>query len=93
MKGMVGMIRADFAWDDLGSWDALARVLPAEEHGNVVVGEAHCLDTSGSVIVSTGKPVATIGVSDVIVVATQDGVLVCSKGRSEELKRLVRETR
>lgn len=93
MKGAVGMIRAAFAWDDLGSWDALARVLPAEEHGNVVVGEARCLDTSGSVIVSTGKPVAAVGVSDLIVVATQDGILVCSKGRSEELKRLVREMR
>ncbi len=92
-EGAVGMIRADFAWDDLGSWDALGRVLPAEEHGNVVVGEARCLDTSRSVIVSTGQRVAAVGVSDLIVVATQDGVLVCSKGRSEELKRLVRETR
>jgi len=93
MKGTLGMIRADFGWDDLGSWDALARVLPAEEHGNVVVGEARCLDTSGSVIISTGQRVAAVGVSNVIVVATQDGVLVCSKGRSEELKRLVQEMR
>ncbi|MGH7410524.1 MAG: hypothetical protein ACREJ6_05625 [Candidatus Methylomirabilis sp.] len=43
-------------------------------------------------MVSTGQRVAAVGVSDLIVVATQDGVLVCSKGRSEELKRLVRET-
>ena len=93
METAVGMIRADLVWDDLGSWDALARVLPAEEHGNVVVGEGRCLDTSGSVIVSTGQRVAAVGVSDLIVVATQDGVLVCSKGRSDELKRLVRETR
>ena len=93
MEGTVAMVRADFAWDDLGSWDALARVLPAEENGNVVVGNVRSLDTCGSVIVSTGKPVATVGVSDMIVVATPDGVLVCPRGRSQELKRLVvRET-
>ena len=93
MEGTVAMIRADFAWDDLGSWDALARVLPAEENGNVVVGDVRSLDTSGSVIVSTGKPVATVGVTDMIVVATPDGVLVCPRGRSQDLKRLVvRET-
>jgi len=93
MDSGVVMIPAEFAWDDLGSWDALARVLPAEENGNVIIGEVRSLDTSGSVIISTDQRVATLGVSDMIVVASQHGVLVCSKGRSQEVKRLVGETR
>ena len=93
MEGSVAMIRGEFAWDDLGSWDSLARVLPAEENGNILVGDVRCLETSGSVIISTGKPVAAVGLSDMIVVATQDGVLVCPRGRSQELKRLMREER
>jgi mannose-1-phosphate guanylyltransferase len=93
MDSGVVMIPAEFAWDDLGSWDALARVLPAEEHGNVIIGEVRSLDTSGSVIISTDRRVATLGVSDMIVVASRHGVLVCPKGRSQEVRRLVGETR
>ena len=93
MDSGVVMIPAEFAWDDLGSWDALARVLPSEENGNVIIGEVRSLDTSGSVIISTDRRVATLGVSDMIVVASQHGVLVCRKGRSQEVRRLVGETR
>jgi len=93
MDSGVAMIPAEFAWDDLGSWDALARVLPSEENGNVIIGEVRSLDTSGSVIISTDRRVATLGVSDMIVVASQHGVLVCRKGRSQEVRRLVGETR
>jgi len=85
----LAVIRADFAWDDLGSWDALARVVPAEENGNVIIGDVQSLDTSGSVIVSTDQRVATLGVSGMIVVASKDGVLVCPKGRSQEVRKLL----
>jgi mannose-1-phosphate guanylyltransferase len=89
VEGSLAMIRADFAWDDLGSWDALARVVQAGENGNLIIGEVQSLDTFGSVIVSTDQRVATLGVSDMIVVASKDGVLVCPRGRSQEVKRLV----
>ena len=88
MEGGVVMVRADFAWDDLGAWDALARVLPVDDGGNVVVGEVQPLDTIQSVIVSTGPRVATVGLSEMIVVASKDGVLVCPKGRAQEVRRL-----
>ncbi|PTL35243.1 mannose-1-phosphate guanylyltransferase [Candidatus Methylomirabilis limnetica] len=84
----VAMVRADFAWDDLGTWDALARVLPVDDDGNVIVGEVHLLDTTQSVIVSTGPRVATVGLSEMIVVASKDGVLVCPKERAQEVRKL-----
>ncbi|HZY30215.1 MAG TPA: mannose-1-phosphate guanylyltransferase [Candidatus Methylomirabilis sp.] len=93
MDSGMAMIPADFAWDDLGSWDALARVLPVEENGNVIIGDVRSLDTSGSIIVSTDQRVATLGVSDMIVIASRHGVLVCPRGRSQEVRRLVGEAR
>lgn len=90
MERGVAMVRADFAWDDLGSWDALARVQPVDDGGNVIVGEAQLLDTGRSVVVSTGPRVAVVGLSEIIVVATKDGVLVCPKGRAQEVRGLVR---
>ena len=84
----VAMVRADFAWDDLGTWDALARVLPVDDDGNMIVGEVQLLDTTQSVIVSTGPRVATVGLSEMIVVASKDGVLVCPKERAQEVRKL-----
>jgi mannose-1-phosphate guanylyltransferase len=93
MDSGVVMIPAEFAWDDLGSWDALGRMLPAEENGNVIIGEVRSLDTSDSIIIASDQQVATLGVSNVIVVASPHGVLVCSRGRSQDVRRLVGEAR
>lgn len=87
----IAMIRADFAWDDLGAWDALARVQPVDDSGNVIVGEAQLVDTAQSVVVSAGPRVAIIGLSDIIVVASNDGVLVCPKGRAQDVRKLSRK--
>ncbi|MDE2483974.1 MAG: mannose-1-phosphate guanylyltransferase [candidate division NC10 bacterium] len=92
MERGVAMVRADLVWDDLGAWDALARVQPVDESGNVVVGEVQSLDTTQSIIVSNGPRVATVGLSEMIVVASHDGVLVCPKGRAQEVRRLVRKS-
>jgi mannose-1-phosphate guanylyltransferase len=92
MERGVAMVRADFAWDDLGAWDALARVQPVDEGGNVIVGEVRSLDTTHSIIVSNGPRVATVGLSEIIVVASTDGVLVCPKGRAQDVRRLVRKS-
>ncbi|MDE2321591.1 MAG: mannose-1-phosphate guanylyltransferase, partial [candidate division NC10 bacterium] len=91
MERGVAMVRADLAWDDLGAWDALARVQPVDESGNVIVGEVRSLDTTQSIIVSNGPRVATVGLSEMIVVASADGVLVCPKGRAQEVRGLVRK--
>ena len=91
METGVAMVGADFAWDDLGAWHALTRVQPADDDGNVIVGEVESLDTTRSIIVSHGLKVATVGLSETIVVATKDGVLVCPKGRAQEVRGLARK--
>ncbi|MBI4868725.1 MAG: mannose-1-phosphate guanylyltransferase [Candidatus Wallbacteria bacterium] len=87
-EGIAG-IPASMGWSDVGSWSALPEVLPADDTGNVAVGTHVGIDTRDCVTYAPGRMLATIGVSDLIVVATGDAVLVCHKDRAQDVKRLV----
>jgi mannose-1-phosphate guanylyltransferase len=91
--GDVYMIPATFAWDDVGAWSALGRILPKDEQGNAVVGRHTSRDSHGCVVYGTTRPIGTIGLRDIVVVETPAGVLVCPKDRAQEVKDLVRMMR
>lgn len=82
------VIPATFSWDDVGTWTALHRVLPADSDGNVVMGNAVVLDTSTSVIISGDMPVAVLGVSDIVLVTSDNGILVCDASKVQEVRRV-----
>ena len=82
-------VEGKFYWDDLGSWDSLARHLKTDAFGNFAVGLHKGIDTKNSVIVSEKGVIASVGVSDIIVVRDGDCVLVCSRDRAQDVKRLV----
>jgi mannose-1-phosphate guanylyltransferase len=90
-------VAGDFGWTDVGDFNALAEVLPTDEDGNVVLGEDDGLkpgvlltDSTGLVVVPhSGRLVATLGVRDLVVVDTPDVVLVCTRERAQDVKRLV----
>jgi mannose-1-phosphate guanylyltransferase len=83
------MVPADFQWVDVGSWSELADLLQADAGGNVVEGVSVLIDTRGSFISAPDKLVAVIGMEDVIVVDTEDALLVCPKSRAQDVKRVV----
>jgi mannose-1-phosphate guanylyltransferase len=85
----VGVLPVTFAWSDVGSWRALADLHPADNAGNVVVGQHLGRDTTGLVVYSPDKLIATIGLSNLIVVHTDDVVLICPKERDQEIRDLV----
>jgi mannose-1-phosphate guanylyltransferase len=85
----VYVVRADFEWNDMGSWESVYEVSRKDENRNVLDGETLCLDTKGSLIYTTNKLVATIGLSDIIVINTKDVTLIAKKGRSQEVKQVV----
>ncbi|HTX51917.1 MAG TPA: mannose-1-phosphate guanylyltransferase [Candidatus Baltobacteraceae bacterium] len=89
----VFMVPATFAWDDIGAWSALGRILPKDDSGNAVVGRHVGRDSHGCVIYSTSRPIATVGLDNIIVVETPLGILVCPKDRAQEVKHLVRALR
>lgn len=94
--GLVATVPADFGWNDVGDFDTLGDVLPADESGNVIVAasgdkpEILLEDTVGTIVVPYGdRLVAILGMTDVIVVDTADAVLVCPRDRAQDVKSLV----
>lgn len=79
------VVTLDAGWSDVGSWQSLWEVLdPAG--GTVTVGDVHAVDVDRSYLHSESRPVAVIGVDDVVVVETPDGVLVMDRRRSQEVR-------
>lgn len=91
----VVVTRALFTWDDIGSWDSLPRIRPTDADGNVNSGRNVIFDMKDSVIYNEGKEmiVGAFGLEDVVIVASDDAVLVCPKERVQEVKKIVGEIR
>jgi mannose-1-phosphate guanylyltransferase len=88
------VIQAPYQWDDVGSWLALERRNPQDAHGNTVQG-SHCgIDTTNCVIgAEAGKLIATIGVSDLLIIQDGDATLVARKEDEAAVKQLVDKLR
>jgi mannose-1-phosphate guanylyltransferase len=86
----VVMIEAPFVWDDVGSWQAIARLQGTDEEGNTISAKHLGLRTSGTIVRGPdGHLVVTLGVSDCIVVHTPDATLVANKHDEESIRQLV----
>ncbi len=83
------VVGGDFGWSDIGGWDALWAVSPQDGSFNAATGDVTFIDTTGSYVSSEGQLVAVLGMTDTVVVATRDAVLVADKARSGEIKGLV----
>jgi mannose-1-phosphate guanylyltransferase len=80
--------RAEFDWDDVGSWTALPAHLPVDDHGNCVTGNAVLHEASGNIVVADSRLVALCGVSDLVVVETADAVLISHRDAAQDIKKL-----
>src|SRR5690606_32530382 len=95
----VRMIPASFPWDDVGAWDALARTRAddSDGHGNISIGDVVLHDVRDSIVFNeatdSGKVVAVVGLDDIVIVNTEDAVLVVSKDRAQDVKKIVAELR
>lgn len=87
----VFMIPGDFGWSDVGSWDALWEISPRDKEGNAAIGDSPAIfeDSEGSLIYNPRKLTALVGVKDLIIVETKDSLLICKKGRSQDVKKIV----
>lgn len=87
----VYVLAAEIGWDDVGSWSALERTNPRDAAGNVLRGGEFVLEeTQGCVFDTTGqKLVAAIGVENIVLVETEDAIMICPKDRAQEIKALI----
>ncbi|MCW5876602.1 MAG: mannose-1-phosphate guanylyltransferase [Anaerolineales bacterium] len=82
----------DMGWNDVGSWDSLFEVLKVDTNGNLVLSERHLdIDSRNILIHSNGQErmVVTVGVEDIVVVDTGDVLLICSRERSQDLRKVI----
>jgi mannose-1-phosphate guanylyltransferase/mannose-6-phosphate isomerase len=85
-------VPTDLGWSDIGSWNAVWDVLERDHAGNAIAGSVLALDTRNSLIRSEdGVLTATIGVDDLIIIATADAVLIAQRARAELVKTVVEQ--
>lgn len=83
-------IPVDMGWSDLGSWNEIWAQAPKDPLGNALLGNALAVESNGTLIFSDGDmSVATLGVDDLIVVATGDAVLVSTRDRAQDVRKVV----
>ncbi len=93
-KSKVLIIKGGFGWSDIGAWDVLHQQLKneADEKGNVLRGQVVHHDTQNCLLYGHQKKIiATLGLQDMIVVDTEDALLVCPRDRAQEVKKLLEE--
>ena len=82
-----------FGWDDVGSWLAVGRIKKSNEFGNVVSGNVITVNSKNSIIEGSDKLIATVGVNNMIVVDTEDALLICDKDHAGEIKKVLENLR
>lgn len=87
----VCIVKGDFGWSDVGSWDALWELSAKDENGNAFIGGGNVIveNTTDSLVYSSQKLVALMGVKDLIIVETKDALLICKRGESQDVKNIV----
>jgi mannose-1-phosphate guanylyltransferase len=85
------VIPVEIGWSDIGSWAALHELLPQNSEGNVVRGKHIGYDTHDSLIHSNGKLIATVGLRGIVIVETDDAILICPKERAQDVKEIVEQ--
>jgi mannose-1-phosphate guanylyltransferase len=85
----VFVVKAEFPWSDVGSWDALADVTATDPQGNALEGDAVAVESSGCFVQSPHRFISLVGVKDLVVVDQDDALLICSKESAQHVKKVV----
>ncbi|MGZ3439656.1 MAG: mannose-1-phosphate guanylyltransferase, partial [Polyangia bacterium] len=90
-RGDVFCVPGDFGWNDVGSWSALGELRPHDDADNVSTGNTITIDARSNILYSDGKRViAAVGVEDLVIVATDDAVLVMPKSKAQQVRDVVK---
>lgn len=85
----VKVIATDMGWNDVGSWDNLGAIYDSDKRGNIFVGDHVAIDTRNCITYSNKRLISTVGVDNLIIVETDDAILVCDKNRAQDVKLVV----
>ncbi len=82
-------IKGDFGWNDIGSWSAIHDILKKNRDSNALRGDVVSVDSNNVLVYSPGKLTAVVGLKDIVVVETDDALLVCAKDKAQDVKKVV----
>ncbi len=85
----VVVLPVDIGWTDVGNWASLSELLPTDKDGNIFVGPYKEIDTHNTLVFGGKRLVATIGLKDIVIVDSEDALLVCAKSREQEVREIV----
>ncbi len=83
------LVKAGFEWADIGNWAELGEQVHADARGNSVEGDSVLIDTRGSLVLGERRLIAAIGLEDMIIVDTEDALLVCPRSRAQDVRKVV----
>lgn len=85
------VIPSDFGWNDIGSYTALADVFEADEDGNIIKGEIKNVDSKNNIIIdSGGKKISILGIEGLIIVQSENDILITTKESAQDIKKLLK---
>lgn len=87
----VVVVKGDFYWNDVGNWESVRDLYPADASGNVAVGDHVIIDGKDNTIFSPRRLVGVVGVTGVVVVDSDDALLVCSRDRTQDVRDIVKK--
>jgi mannose-1-phosphate guanylyltransferase len=85
----VCVVRGDFSWSDVGSWEEVYRISDKDKAGNAFLGETLIVDSEGCLVHSPGHLTAVLGVKNLVVITTPDATLICSREAAQDVKKVV----
>lgn len=83
------VVSGSFGWDDVGSWLALERINTTNEYGSYVKGDVITINTKRSIVSGGKRLIAMVGIEDMIVVDTDDTILICAKDSAQDIKKVI----
>ncbi|MCF7797211.1 MAG: NTP transferase domain-containing protein [Lentisphaeria bacterium] len=87
----VWVVKVDYPWNDVGSWDAVYEISQKDENGNVVQGDVLMRDSSNNLVLAGKRAVSLVGIDGLIVIDTPDALMIVRRGDSEDVKHVVDE--
>ena len=85
----VVVVPADFGWSDIGSWNAVSKLIPEDANNNRATGEVVFVDTHDTFVQSEDRLVSTVGVDNLVIIDTADALLVARADKAQDVKEVV----
>jgi mannose-1-phosphate guanylyltransferase len=88
-KNCVVVPSEDLQWDDVGSWDSWAKLFTRDANANLFKGDVVGVDSHDCVVLTDKKPIAVVGLSNIVVIDAGDAILVCAEDKVQDVKKVV----